>query len=159
MGMTPYFYRKGSPYAAFWYTNEYEQRGAAYTHMVSNRVDKWGLKPHPRIPNVLKKVVDEAILVRQPPLPLFLSEETQHPQKNKHLDYVKKTVSRVSNGFDGIINVPIYVRPNNISTTIAKANAGDLQRLKQVTGIDYDLEEATDEIYAYRVLVHVGIKK
>jgi len=167
LGMTPYFYRKGSPYAAFWYTNgRQQQRGAKYTDMIANRTDAWGLRPQPRIPRLLRKIVDEAILVRQPSYPLVLSERTSHPATNADLDYVVRTVGKntqhattglLGQSVRGIIKVPMYVRPGNINAEIARHNAKDFKRLKHVVKVEYDMEEATDRVYAYRVVAHVAV--
>ena len=171
-GFTNYFYRRGFPYVGFWYTNEYGSRGALYEHMVQNRIDKWGFRPHPKVSPTLAKLVNEAILVRQPPLPLTLTSGGQHPAQNEHLEFIKnyvadlKRTSRpststnligVNGNYRGVIEVPVYIRPENLSAKLARATASEFQRLEHVVSVNYDLEEATDNVYCYRLMVSVAV--
>lgn len=160
VGMTDYFYRRGaSGPLTFWYCTEQSNgtlsRGALYDDMI-HHTDRVAFRPQPPIPKRVMHLVEEAIKLRVPPRDLTLTKQEDH-KTNKHLEYVKTAVAKLKRTpGPPHLTAPIYVRPHQIGSKLASNMVQDFTRLKNVWKVDYKLERITDEIWGYRVTVHVN---
>lgn len=160
VGMTDYFYRRGaSSPLTFWYCTEHPNgtlsRGALYDDMIHHQ-DRVAFRPQPSIPKPVMHLVNEAIKLRVPPRDLTLTKQQGH-EINKHLELVKTSIAKLNRApGPPHLTAPVYVRPHQIGSKLASNMVQDFTRLKNVWKVDYKLERITDEIWGYRVTVHVN---
>lgn len=156
-GMTDYFYRRGH-YAplTFWYAdrNRGNSRGVSYTDMI-NKPESLAIVPQPFISKKLMNHVEEVIKLRVPPKPLYLKEHHKR-EKNKHLDALCEGIAQLKREpGPPYQRVPVYVRPHQINAVQGSKILTDFKKLDRIWKVDYQLENITDEIWGYRMLVYV----
>jgi len=162
VGLTDYFYKRGaSTPTSFWYCNVEKNmsRGASYADMM-NRPNNVAIKLHPPVDRAIMAEMAEKTLRRLPPLPLILTPglpENAKRRHNSHLELICKTIAKLNRPKGKMHQrVPIYVRPHQINSVLAKRIADDFTRLKRVWKVDYKLEQITDGIFGYRMQVYVN---
>jgi hypothetical protein len=156
-GMTDYFYRRGY-YAplTFWYANHERgnSRGVSYADMI-NKPETLAVIPQPFISKKLMDHVEEVIKLRVPPQPLYLKEHHKRG-KNKHLDALCEGIAQLKREpGPPYQRVPVYVRPHQINAVQGSKILTDFKKLDRIWKVDYQLENISDEIWGYRMLVYV----
>jgi len=159
-GFTNYFTDRNPniTYGGLTYTTVTESagttRGAYYEDMMNDRKDVGVMMDQP-LSKASMEVINEAIMLRDPPSPLILTKEAGH-EKNEHLELVVKAVSEFGRQ-PGLENrhVPLYARPHQISSSLARDMINDFSQLGRVWKFSYRLERMTDEIWGYELRVYV----
>jgi hypothetical protein len=157
VGLTDYFYKRGSNTPmSFWYTTN-GKRGASYDDMM-NRPEKVGIKVQPYVnKNVMDEMV-EATFRRIPPEPLILSPLAKDAKRhhNSVLEHVCKSVEDFKRPSGDLRRkVPIFIRPHQLSKQLAYQIVNDFRKIGTLWKVDYKLEEITDKIFGYRMNVYL----
>jgi hypothetical protein len=64
-------------------------------------------------------------------------------------------IARVNKtNFKPEIHVPVFLRPHQIVKQLGEMMIADFKRLPRVKGLTYMLEEITDEIWGYKLLIY-----
>lgn len=154
-GMTDYFYRRGhSAPLTFWYGDQSKgnSRGIAYENMIND--SSLSILPQPFLSKKIMGHVEEIIKLRVPPRPLQL--DRHHKGKNKHLEALCKGVADLKRDpGPPFQRVPIYVRPHQISAVQASKILTDFKQLERVWKVEYQVENISNDIWGYRMLVYV----
>lgn len=161
LGMTNYFFNRGYNIGAFWYGTKSIESNAAptrgiYYKELANESDKLSFIPQPPIPKQVMDVINEATLLRIPPQPLVLTKK-RVTIRNEHLDYIVKDIERLNRpSAPKDQAVPIYIRPHQIDENLAHQIATELRGKNRVWKVSYELENITDDLYGYRVMIYVN---
>lgn len=159
LGVTGYFARRGSPYGTWNMTNGAEgKRGVLIDDMISGDNARFGMRMHPKLNRRILNAISEAAAKRAPVPPLTLSDTfvetaTTHPQLTRVCDTVaswnRPTPARH-------VAIPVYARPYQLTERVASAMIADFQRAKHIYKVTQHLERITDDMYGYRVMIHVN---
>lgn len=159
-GFTDYFIKRGKNIGSVIYTTKHPDnsvtRGAFYSDMINERRDV-GMVMHKPIDTKTMAVMLETTMYRDPPHDLLLDND--HHEEHENNKYLDKIVKKI-NGKEKVNSqyVPIYVRPHQLDKGMVRDIVRDFKRLQLIWKIDYKLERITNEIWGYRVRVHVNPK-
>lgn len=159
-GFTDFYIRRGIPMGAMVYATMQSDgsltRGAYYEAMMRDE-NQVSLIMDPPVPKDTLDVINEAILLRDPPHDLILTNEDVGIERNDELDYIVEQVAQLERepGQNKFKRVPLYLRPDLITSKLASNIARDFERLTKVWKVSYRLERITDEIWGYEMLVWV----
>ena len=159
-GMTDYFIKRGVNIGSLWYTtveNGKVSRGAYYRDMINDHPNV-GIKMHEPVSKNNMDVIREAILTRDPPHDMVLTNEYDYKyEKNEHLDHIVNEIENLDRTPGELHRyVPIYVRPYQIDVDLSSKMAYQLSGLKRVWKVDYALERITDEVFGYELRIYVN---
>ena len=160
MGITDYFFKQGLDVGGFLYGNINSKapggwtRGVYYTDLV-NRKDHLALIPHPRVPPTVMETMNDVASMRTPPNKLILDENAPVAITNPLLDRITQTYPVRGSISNDIAQVPVYIRPHQISSKLVDRMIGELRNVSNLRGVTYELEPITNTIHGYRVLFHV----
>jgi hypothetical protein len=157
VGMTDYYYRRGlaKKPLGFWYVTDKNTRGVLYTSMMKND-SCVGIKVHPEIPDTVMEIIEETIRKRVPPKGLVLTKpelvKTTKSKNNSILDHVLGQVKKTN--LKPEIRIPVFLRPHQIVKQLGETMINDFKKLPRVKGLAYHLEEITNEIWGYKLLIY-----
>ena len=158
-GYTPEWMDMGSNVGGIWFATKQPDgrvtRGVKYENAVHESTN-FAIVPQPGLPRNVINVINEATLLRVPPNDLKITSKAIAPTRNKLLDMVVKKVGNRSSAAAAGVQLPVYIRPHQLNYELAQRMAEELSSHPHITKVDYRLEQVTDQVYGYRMMIHVN---
>ena len=157
-GFTPEWMDMGGNIGGVWFATKQSNgrvtRGVKYDSAVHESTN-FTIVPQPPLPRNILNVVNEATLLRVPPNDLKITSSTEAPIRNPLLDMVMKKVN-ARGAVKSHIKVPVYIRPHQLDEQLAQKMAYEISSHPNITSMDYTMERVTDQVYGYRVMLHIN---
>lgn len=162
LGFTDYWFELGANVGGLWFgyrsSSNIMDRGVLFVDL-ARRNDNVCILTHPPIPPRVMSRMREAVALRIPAKDLTLSENPQHPKRNKHLDTLIADVQITrKNDLEPYQDpVSFYVKDYQLTPVVVGPMMKEFATLKRIVKVDYKLESVTNEDYGYNVRVYANV--
>jgi hypothetical protein len=155
-------------YGAFLFTNgdkSHPTRGTLYSDFVSDKKDHYGFQAMPPLTDKIIQGIREAAAIDVPADPVvldrkcFSGEEDDPKSQNTYLDQIVSAIDRLQRKKpEKHVTAPIFIREHHLTGKLVQEIIRDFTKLDRVYRVSYHLERITNEMWGYRVEVHVNIQ-